>query len=48
MKCSDRCAQVAWSKWATVAAHVFMGGLLFVRARATDLTSSKAIYKCYM
>lgn len=39
---------VAWSKYATVAAHVFMGGLLLVRAKATDLTSSKAIYKCYM
>lgn len=40
--------QVPWSQMATVVAHLFMGSLLFIRARATDLTSSKAIYKCYM
>lgn len=40
--------QVAWSKVSTVAVHLAMGVLLFVRARVTDLTSSKAIYKCYM
>lgn len=39
---------VAWSKVSTVAVHLAMGVLLFVRARVTDLTSSKAIYKCYM
>jgi hypothetical protein len=41
-------SQVQWSQVATVAAHLFMGALLFVRARATDLTSSKSIYSCYM
>jgi homogentisate phytyltransferase / homogentisate geranylgeranyltransferase len=41
-------AQVQWSQVATVVAHLFMGALLFVRARATDLTSSKSIYSCYM
>lgn len=37
-----------WSKVATVSAHAFLGYMLFQRARRTDLTSSKAIYSCYM
>ena len=40
--------QVWWSKVATTAAHAGMGGLLYWRARRTDLESSKSIYDCYM
>ncbi|KAK9915128.1 hypothetical protein WJX75_005043 [Coccomyxa subellipsoidea] len=41
-------SQVMWSKAITVAAHTLMGLLLFWRAKQTDLSSSSAIYKCYM
>lgn len=37
-----------WSKVATVAAHLFMGVILYLRAAKTDLGSSKSIYSCYM
>ncbi len=31
-----------------MSAHAFLGCMLLQRARRTDLTSSKAIYSCYM
>lgn len=37
-----------FSKVSTVAAHLAMGAMLYLRALKTDLTSSKSIYKCYM
>ena len=44
----ERATQVVWSRAATVVAHALMAGLLLLRARATDLSDSKAIYSCYM
>lgn len=41
-------SQVWWSRVATVVTHIIMGVLLYLRAKKTDLTSSKAIYDCYM
>ena len=40
--------QVWWSRAATVCLHAALGAALFRRARATDLTSSSAITRCYM
>jgi homogentisate phytyltransferase / homogentisate geranylgeranyltransferase len=40
--------QVVWSRVSTVAAHAFMGVLLLLRARATDLSQPKSIAACYM
>lgn len=37
-----------WSRVATVGLHAALGGLLFARARRTDLSSSAAIGRCYM
>ena len=40
--------QVWWSRAATVGLHAALGAALYRRARATDLTSSAAIARCYM
>ena len=39
---------MAWSKAVTMGGHGLLGLLLFQRALKTDLTQSKALYKCYM
>lgn len=41
-------SELLWSRLATAAAHVAMGGLLLWRARRTDLTSPADISRCYM
>ncbi|CAL8468499.1 g8039 [Coccomyxa elongata] len=41
-------SQVMWSRGIAVGAHALLGLLLFWRAKKTDLSSSPAIYRCYM